>query len=102
MNISSGTINCYLTGCGGKYLNVQKDKDFLGTLSLAADKVERQLGGEIIGFSTIIDQNNGRGWIMQAKYAECSIQDNPVIYVGASCNTFEKFITAFSSLTLSQ
>lgn len=81
MNISTGTISRNLTGWDRKYPNVQKDKDFVGSLSTAAEKVEKQQDGEIIGFGTIMDQNNSRGWIMQAKYAEGSTQENPVIYV---------------------
>ncbi len=81
MGISTGAIHHNLTTWDREYPNVIQDQKFKSSLSSAIEKVEKQQYGEIIGFSTIMNQNNSRGWIMQAKYATDSTEENPIIYV---------------------
>jgi hypothetical protein len=57
------------------------DPSFMGIMSAASTKVEKQKDGEIIGFGTIVEPNSYRGWGMKAKYAENSTPENPIIYV---------------------
>lgn len=81
MDISTGVIHHNLSSWGREYPNVTKDQEFKSSLSSAIEKVEKQQHGDIIGFSTIMNQNNSVGWIIQAKYAADSTVENPIIYV---------------------
>ena len=81
MDISTRVIHHNLSSWGREYPNVTKDQEFKSSLSSAIEKVDKQQDGDIIGFSTIMDQNNSVGWIIQEKYAAASTVENPIIYV---------------------
>ncbi len=54
---------------------------FMEIMSSTSERVEKHKGGEIIGFGTIMEPNTNRGWGMNAKYAENSTPENPIVYV---------------------
>lgn len=78
----SGVNNQY-----GKYINdlySKKQKninDFMGCISVASEKAEKQVGRDVLDLTMIKEPGTDRFWGMKAEYAECSTQDNPVIYV---------------------
>lgn len=78
----SGVMSQGLSGYNGIYQKVNKcNNNFIGTMSSASEKVEKQQDGETIGFGTIMEPDSNRGWCMKAKYAENSKPEDPVVYV---------------------
>lgn len=74
-NQNSGYIN-------DSYSKNQKaSNDFIGYMSVASKKVERQEDGDVLGLAMINEPGTNCFWGMKAKYAEGSTQDNPIIYV---------------------
>lgn len=61
--------------------NQKVANDFMGYMSVASEKVEKQEDGDVLGLTMIKEPGANRFWGMKAKYADCSTQDNPVIYV---------------------
>ncbi|NLK99660.1 MAG: hypothetical protein GX271_03260 [Clostridiales bacterium] len=78
----SGVNNQYGGYINGSYSKKQKaSNNFMGHMSVTSKKVEKQEDGEVLGLTMINEPGTDRFWAMKAKYAECSTQENPVIYV---------------------
>jgi hypothetical protein len=55
--------------------------DFMGIMSAASKQIDKQEDGDVLGITMLREPGTNRFWGMKAKYASCSTQDNPVIYV---------------------
>lgn len=78
----SGVNNQYSGYINDLYSKKQKaSNDFMQYMSVASKKVEKQEDGDVLGLTMIKEPGTDRFWGMKTKYAECSTQDNPVIYV---------------------
>lgn len=78
----SAVNNDYCGYINDSYSKKQRvGNDFIGHMSLTSRKVEKQEDGEVLGLTMIKQPGTDCFWGMKAKYAECSTQDNPVIYV---------------------
>ncbi len=81
MQISSVT-NQYSGYINDSYPKKQKvTNDSTGYMPVESQKVEKQEDGEVLGLTMIKEPGTDCFWGIKAKYAECSTQDNPVIYV---------------------
>lgn len=71
----------------GEYVNnsyIKKHKsenDFTNIISTASQQTTKQEDGDVLGITMLKEPGTNRFWGMKAKYASCSTQDNPVIYV---------------------
>jgi hypothetical protein len=78
----SDVSNQYSGYINNSYSQKQKaNNDFMGYMSVASKEAERQEDGNVLGLTMIKEPGTDHFWGMKAKYAGCSTQDNPVIYV---------------------
>ena len=81
MKISS-VNNQYGGYINNSYSKTQKtSSDFMGNMSVASKQAEKQKDGDVLGLTMLKEPGTNCFWGMKAKYAKCSTQDNPVIYV---------------------
>lgn len=81
----TGLNNQYSGYINDSYFQKQKvGNALMGYMPAASAKVERQEGGDMLSLTMIKEPGTDCFWGMIAKYAECSTQDNPVIYVSTN------------------
>ena len=78
----SGVSNKYAGYIYDSSLKTKRtSNDFSEYMSAASRKAEKQESGDVLGLTMLKEPGTNCFWGMEAKYAECSTQDNPVIYV---------------------
>lgn len=55
--------------------------DFMGVMSAASKQMDKQENGDVLGITMINEPGTNIFWGAKAKYASCSTNENPVIYV---------------------
>lgn len=61
--------------------NCACSNDFMGVMSAASKQIDKQEYGDVLGLTMINEPGTDIFWGAKAKYASCSTDEDPVIYV---------------------